>query len=117
MGYLKQVGLSALLAIGWAGAARADGLNDQLARTFPTQSPVYIGYQKIAGPNTAHDDRQYLILDFRFLNKPDNRHLQAAVARICHQIIRDHSLLRKLDSQGYDEVSVAFDRRYQYDCL
>ena len=122
MGYQKPhrgsaLALLVLLLASWAGPATADRLDERLTRTFPTQSPVYIGYERISGPNTAHDHRQYLILDFRFVNKPDHKHLQAAVARICHRVLRDRPLLRELDHQGYDEISVAFDRHYQYDCL
>lgn len=122
MGYQQSdrgpaLALLALLLASWAWPATADPLDERLANTFPIQSPVYIGYERISGPNTAHDHRQYLILDFRFVDKPDHKHLQSAVARICHRVLRDKPLLRVLDHQGYDEISVAFDRHYQYDCL
>ena len=97
--------------------ARADQLDKHLAKSFPTQSPVYIGYQSISGPNSAHDHKKYLILDFRFVKQPRQPNLQASISKICHKLLHDYGLLKQLDRQGYDMISVAFDRHYQYDCL
>lgn len=102
---------------GLAWSAPGSSLEQQLASNFPTQSPVYIGYERVGPQNTAHDHQQYLVLDFRFLNKPSNRRIQQAVAQICHSILHNQGLLRQLDHQGFNEISVAFDHQYQYDCL
>jgi hypothetical protein len=32
-------------------------------------------------------------------------------------LLRDQDLIRRLSQSGYDMVSVAFDRRSQFDCL
>lgn len=100
-----------------AMTVQADPLDQHLAQSFPTQSPVYIGYESVSGPNTAHDQKKYLILDFRFVKQPRQLNLQASISKICHTLLHDYSLLKQLDSQGYDMISVAFDRHYQYDCL
>ncbi|WP_227519991.1 hypothetical protein [Mangrovitalea sediminis] len=100
-----------------ATASLADPLDQHLAKSFPTQSPIYIGYESVSGANTAHDQKKYLILDFRFVTQPKQPNLQASISKICHTLLHDRGLLKQLDSQGYDMISVAFDRHYQYDCL
>lgn len=118
---LKVMGLTGTMALlsfsGLAWSAPDHSLGQQLASNFPTQSPVYIGYERVGPQNTAHDQQQYLVLDFRFVNKPNRHRVQQAVAQICHSILHNYGLLQQLDNQGYNEISVAFDRQYQYDCL
>lgn len=118
---LKRKGLLAILAFmscaSPAWSSPGDSLEQQLASDFPTQSPVYIGYERVGPRNTAHDHRQYLVLDFRFVNHPSQQRVKQAVAQICQSILHNYGLLKQLDSQGYDKISVAFDRQYQYDCL
>ena len=117
---IKGLGVRALATASLAllaGQSVADPLDQHLQSAFPSQSPVYIGYESIKGPNSAHDGQQYLVLDFRFVQQPREPDLQASISQICHTLLHDHDLLRKLDSQGYNMISVAFNRQYQYDCL
>lgn len=100
--------------------ARAENLDQLMIRVFPSQnpqSPRYIGYERVDAAPAQNDAERYLILDFRFTQRPDEPVLQASVDSICKALLHDTELLRDLSGQGYEMVSVAFDQQSQYDCL
>jgi hypothetical protein len=47
----------------------------------------------------------------------ETEQLQASVHKVCMTLLKDRELIRQLSDSGYDMVSVAFDRRSQFDCL
>lgn len=100
-------------------AAQAENIDLLMSGLFK-QGPTYIGMTSVDRdniPETAHYDRKYLIVDFRYQDMPDDSGLQASINTICMAMIRDQDLMQRLSRQGYDMVSVAFDRQSQYDCL
>lgn len=103
-----------------AGSATAGNLDLLLSGLFPTHQATYIGYQSVEReiiPVTSAIERKYLIVDFRFNSEPGTEQLQASVHKVCTAMLKDRELIRDLSDQGYDMVSVAFDRRSQFDCL
>jgi hypothetical protein len=103
-----------------AGQATAGNLDLLLSGLFPHHQATYIGYESIereAIPVSSAVERKYLIVDFRFNNEPATEQLQASVHKVCMAMLKDRDLIRDLTEQGYDMVSVAFDRRSQFDCL
>lgn len=103
-----------------AGPASAGNLDLLLSGLFPDSQATYIGYESVERetiPVSSHVERKYLIVDFRFNNNPGTEQLQASVHKVCMAMLKDRDLIRDLSEQGYDMVSVAFDRRSQFDCL
>jgi hypothetical protein len=104
-----------------AGSATAGNLDVLLSGLFPEHQATYIGYESVEReiiPVSSSVDRKYLIVDFRLKDSPDTEEqLQASVHKVCMAMLKDRDLIRDLTSQGYDMVSVAFDRRSQFDCL
>ncbi len=104
-----------------APAAHSENLDVLMSRVFSQQQATYIGYESIERediPETSAVDRKYLIVDFRFReNEPPTDQLQASVHKVCMTLLKDRELIRHLSDSGYDMVSVAFDRRSQFDCL
>ncbi|ENO14683.2 hypothetical protein J057_05011 [Marinobacter nanhaiticus D15-8W] len=101
-------------------SARAENIDLLMSDLFTGEGPTYIGATSISRediPATANYERKYLIVDFRFGNQPPEPHLQKSIHTICMAMVHDRDLMRRLTQQGYDMVSVAFDRRSQYDCL
>jgi hypothetical protein len=103
-----------------AGSATAGNLDVLLSGLFPDNQATYIGYESVEReiiPVSAPVERKYLIVDFRFNGEPGTEQLQASVHKVCMAMLKDRDLIRDLTNQGYDMVSVAFDRRSQFDCL
>lgn len=103
-----------------AGSASAGNLDLLLSGLFPDNQATYIGYESVERdiiPVASAVDRKYLIVDFRLNGNPGNEQLQASVHKVCMALLKDRDLIRDLSNQGYDMVSVAFDRRSQFDCL
>ncbi|MCM0614290.1 hypothetical protein KFJ24_17510 [Marinobacter sediminum] len=104
-----------------ASGAQAENLDILMSQVFPQGQATYIGYQSVERediPVTSVVDRKYLIVDFRFdARQPPVEQLQASVHKVCMTLLKDHELVRHLSDSGYDMVSVAFDRRSQFDCL
>ncbi|TBW58238.1 hypothetical protein EZI54_05045 [Marinobacter halodurans] len=101
-------------------SARAENIDLLMSGLFQTDGPTYIGATSVSRddiPDSANYARKYLIVDFRFQQQPPDSSLQASIHAICMAMIRDRDLMQRLTHQGYDMVSVAFDRRSQYDCL
>jgi hypothetical protein len=100
-------------------SARAENIDLLMSSLFPAQELSYIGYTSVEREEVQPQsplDRKYLVVDFRF-QSPSAENLQASIHTICMAMIRDRDLMQRLTQQGYDMVSVAFDRRSQYDCL
>lgn len=103
-----------------ASQATAGNLDLLLSGLFPKHQATYIGYESVEReiiPVTSAIERKYLIIDFRLNNESDTEQLQASVHKVCTALLKDRDLVRDLSNQGYDMVSVAFDRRSQFDCL
>lgn len=101
-------------------AASAENIDMLMNRLFPQDELTYIGFDSVERtdiPEASGIDRKYLIVDFRS-NSSQSRDLQVArVHEICMTLLGNTDLIRNLTHQGYDMVSVAFDRSYQYDCI
>ena len=103
-----------------ATSVQAENVDLLMNGLFPENQPTYIGFDSIERadiPASAAVERKYLVVDFRFNTPPATEQLQASVHRICMTLIRNRELIQTLSDSGYDMVSVAFDRRSQYDCL
>lgn len=102
------------------GPAHAGNLDLLLSGLFPESQATYIGFESVerqAIPVNSAIERKYLIVDFRINGNPGTEQLQASVHKVCMAMLKDRDLIRDLSEQGYDMVSVAFDRKSQFDCL
>ncbi|MEQ5816853.1 hypothetical protein J3362_15160 [Marinobacter sp. NFXS11] len=104
-----------------APLAHAENLDVLMSQVFPEAQATYIGYESIERqdiPASAAVERKYLIVDFRLASTDmASEQLQASVHKVCMTLLKDRDLIRQLSDSGYDMVSVAFDRRSQFDCL
>ncbi|MGO1463359.1 MAG: hypothetical protein ACTHYN_14895 [Marinobacter sp.] len=104
-----------------APAIQAENLDMVMSQVFPQDQATYIGYESVERediPVSSAIERKYLIVDFRLASaKTASKQLQASVHKVCMALLKDHELIRNLSDSGYDMVSVAFDRRSQFDCL
>ena len=103
-----------------AGSASAGNLDLLLSGLFPPNQATYIGYESVEReviPVSSAIERKYLIVDFRLNGNFGTEQLQASVHKVCMAMLKDRDLIRDLSNRGYDMVSVAFDRRSQFDCL
>ncbi|WP_372995290.1 hypothetical protein [Marinobacter sp.] len=104
-----------------APLAHGENLDVLMSQVFPEAQATYIGYESVERediPASAAVDRKYLIVDFRLAsNEMASEQLQASVHKVCMALLKDRDLIRQLSDSGYDMVSVAFDRRSQFDCL
>jgi len=92
-------------------------LNDNLATHFNQQTAAkFIAVESI---EQYHADEfgkmRYLVLDFDLALASTN--IQTSIHSICSSVLNDLGLVKKLSDQGYDMISVSFDRDSQYDCL
>lgn len=98
----------------------AENIDLLMTRLFPQDELTYIGFDSVERediPLASGVDRKYLIVDFRS-DRNDTREQQIArVHRICRTLLTNQELISDLSRQGYDMVSVAFDRHFQYDCI
>lgn len=104
-----------------APLAHGENLDVLMSQVFPQAQATYIGYESVERediPASASVERKYLIVDFRLASsQPPSEQLQASVHKVCMTLLKDRELIRHLSDSGYDMVSVAFDRRSQFDCL
>lgn len=110
----------AFLSVFAARPALAENLDVLMSNVFNSEQATYIGFESVERediPASALVDRKYLIVDFRFHSEPADDQLQASVHKVCMALLKDRDLIRTLSDSGYDMVSVAFDRRSQFDCL
>ncbi len=119
-GYFKNL-LRALTLAGLIPlSAAAENIDMLMNNLFPQGELTYIGFDSVERediPASSGVERKYLIVDFRS-DEPRNREQElASVHRVCTTLLKNLDLIRNLTHQGYDMVSVAFDRQYQYDCL
>ncbi len=114
---LKIAAMSLLLA---ATPASAENLDLILSDLLNGEQATYIGYDSVERqdiPENANAERKYLIVDYRFDQAPADEQLQASVHKVCMALLGNRNLIRDLTAEGYDMVSVAFNRQSQYDCL
>ena len=104
-----------------APAVQAENLDIVMSQVFPLNQATYLGYESVERediPVSAAIERKYLIVDFRLATATSaSEQLQASVHKVCMALLKDQELVRSLSDSGYDMVSVAFDRRSQFDCL
>ncbi|PAV25464.1 hypothetical protein CF392_10950 [Tamilnaduibacter salinus] len=103
-----------------ASPAQAQNIDILMGSLFSQQGPDYIGHTSVSRedvPAASALERKFLIVDFRFDQNPGHEARQARVHTICMTMLRDRDLMQRLTRRGYDMVSVAFDRKSQYDCL
>lgn len=120
MKHIRLIAVFVITSLLSAGPAVAGNLDLLLSGLFPAQQATYIGYESVERdviPVSSAVERKYLIVDFRLKDNPDTEQLQASVHKVCMALLKDRELIRDLTRQGYDMVSVAFDRRSQFDCL
>lgn len=112
---------TAVIALCSAPAIQAENLDIIMSQVFPQDHATYIGYESIERediPVSSAIERKYLVVDFRLASgQSASEQLQASVHKVCMTLLKDHKLIRDLSDSGYDMVSVAFDRRSQFDCL
>lgn len=101
--------------------AHAENIDILMSSVFPPDEATYIGFESVERediPVSAAVERKYLIVDFRLQSgQLQSEQLQASVHKVCMTLLKDRDLIRHLSDSGYDMVSVAFDRRSQFDCL
>jgi len=104
-----------------ASQVHAENLDVLMSQVFSNQEATYIGFESVERediPERAAVDRKYLIVDFRLTDQSsEGEQLQASVHKVCMTLLKDRELIRSLSDSGYDMVSVAFDRKSQFDCL
>ncbi len=112
---------AAVITLFSAPTVHAENLDIVMSQVFPQDHATYIGYESVERediPVSAAIERKYLIVDFRLAAaQPESEQLQASVHKVCMALLKDRELIRSLSDSGYDMVSVAFDRRSQFDCL
>jgi len=100
-----------------AAVSEADELSTALESHFDKPASFkYINYESV---EQAHADEygsmRYLVMDFDLALASTD--LQGSIHSICSSILQDQGLIRRLSDEGFDMVSVSFDRQSQYDCL
>lgn len=119
--YTLLLPMAALLTLAaMPGSLQADNIDMLMSSLFPQQEMTYVGFDSVERediPVTSMVDRKFLIIDFRPRGPQDLAQRQADVHRICSTLLQNRALVRQLSQEGYDMISVAFDRHYQYDCL
>ena len=117
----RSLRLAATALLLSAPLVHAENLDVLMSHVFPEAQATYIGYESVERqdiPASAAVERKYLIVDFRLAsNDMASEQLQASVHKVCMTLLKDRDLIRQLSDSGYDMVSVAFDRRSQFDCL
>ncbi len=101
-----------------ASISEADELSQVLQSHFSQDAEAsFIRYESVE-QNTLDEFgvQKYLVMDF---NTPlaSQIDLQQSIHVICSRVLADRALIRRLSDQGYDMISVSFDRQSQYDCL
>ncbi|SRR5690554_1106704 len=112
--------LAGLLCFLTAIPASGENIDLLMTRLFPQHELTYIGFDSVERediPLASGVDRKYLIVDFRSNGKSTREQQITRVHRICTTLLGNRTLVSDLTRQGYDMVSVAFDRHYQYDCI
>lgn len=97
-------------------AVAGDDLGERLTATLKQLHASYEGYERATIPENGHP-KTYLLLDFEGENLSRNEQRQERIHHICSRILTNQDLVADLSRQGVHMVSVAFDQRYQYDCL
>ena len=122
MGLSRNTLYSALLASSLVSThCAADALSEKLKAVLPSQKDMtFVQHESIKVPaRNAMTEEKYMLLDYKLAaNKPiTHRQLQSSIHSICSKVLKNRDLIMTLTSEGYDMVSVSFDKKYQYDCL
>jgi hypothetical protein len=102
-----------------ATVTEADELSSRLQSHFNSDSSSqdvrFLNYESV---DQVHADEfggvRYLVMDFDLLTASNN--IQSNIHQICNTVLSDRQLIKDLSHDGYDMVSVSFDRQSQYDC-
>lgn len=100
-----------------ATVSEADELSSRLESHFNSSDAVrFLNYERV---DQAHADEyggmRYLVMDFDLRTASND--IQSSIYQICNTVLADQQLIQDLSHNGYDMVSVSFDRQSQYDCL
>lgn len=97
--------------------ADADPISQTLESHFQHSPDIhFLSYEKVEQSKPdAFGSYRYLVMDFQ--TTPNNPSIQSSIHSICSTVLNDLQLIRKLSNEGYDMISVSFDRQSQYDCL
>lgn len=91
-------------------------LEQRLEKELRRLETGFIGHETVAVPEGGHP-RKYLLLDFEKRENAQRDERQERIHKICMQILSNRDLVKSLSEDGFHMISVAFDRRHQYDCL
>lgn len=100
-----------------AAISEADEFSSRLESHFNSDSSYrFINYESV---NQAHADEygsmRYLVMDFDL--RVASNDVQSSIHQICNIVLADRQLVKDISRNGYDMLSVSFDRQSQYDCL
>ena len=99
-----------------ATETRSAELEKRLETALGEVGGEFLGHESVAVPEGGHP-KKYLLLDFDGRQSAHQQERQQRIHSICMQILKDRELVRDLSRDGFHMVSVAFNRRFQYDCL
>lgn len=99
-----------------AGETQTGQLEKRLKTALGEVGSEYLGHESVAVPEDGHP-KKYLLLDFEGQQSARKQDRQQRIHSICMQILRNRELVRDLSQEGFHMVSVAFNKRFQYDCL
>ena len=99
-----------------AGPAQTAGLEERLETALGEVGGEFLGHESVAVPEDGHP-KKYLLLDFEGQQSARQQDRQQRIHSICMQILKNRELVRDLSRNGFHMVSVAFNKRFQYDCL
>ena len=99
-----------------ASEAQTGELEKRLETALGEVGGDFLGHEAVAVPEDGHP-KKYLLLDFEGQQSARQQDRQQRIHSICMQILKNRDLVRDLSRDGFHMVSVAFNRRFQYDCL
>ena len=98
-----------------AGETQTAQLEERLKTALGEVGSEYLGHESVAVPEDGHP-KKYLLLDFEG-QQSARQDRQQRIHSNCMQILKNRDLVRDLSRHGFHMVSVAFNKRFQYDCL
>lgn len=99
-----------------AGTTQETELEQRLESALGDLGAEFVGHESVAVPEDGHP-KKYLLLDFEGQHTARKQERQQRIHSICMQILKNRDLVRDLSRNGFHMVSVAFNKRFQYDCL
>lgn len=103
-------------SLAYADPAQGAELEERLETALGEMGGEFLGHESVAVPEDGHP-KKYLLLDFEGQQSARKQDRQQRIHSICMQILKDRELVRDLSLDGFHMVSVAFNKRFQYDCL